>query len=803
LEPYLYGRSVPTTTQLFVPHWLFNVKRPFQSETSILNKTLNVTDLGSTLRIVIPSTVGDNKIKRIDRVYRKSAAFIWDNREAALINFSYLGIKRNTEMIQQFYDTRTETSWFGIVSNSITELVKTEYFSFQGYSKRAQLDTAELSIESISYDGNDWTITVLKPSDYTLEVDDQAIVAFTLVEHGEIINVGDKYEAWPNWRKLEKGEIDAAGDSLYWANDAYKELYAITSDTKWLNALNSNSYTIQQSHDIDDARQIFKLKPGTTSAYNQDGTFSRSERENFGHNSWYRDQIGAVSAFLKPAQDSEIQIGRGVNDSWRSPTDTFLARLEIYPFDQTLTIDQNPPPVPVGDTYKVTLDAYVFIDTSLVFSEQTRYYAKIDVTAIGVQDYVFNLADFVTKFDSLNPTHQLTSGSPIKAAGISVFSNSVRKNIDTFHLKYVTQDQYNAYTVGVSDMYFKIHLMRPIPEIILPYVPFAPMYTVNMLNNELVDWRGVPGSGYTYPHVWQEIGITAGMTTQLSFLKEAQLQYKNYFSASQSGPFIPAFYWDREDARQYGPVNSWGWSWVDPNSQWGGYQYRALQSVAKAAQASGNADAITITTNYLTWLNSVWTTHTKFPPTDFPKLIKPWAASTQFNAGFYNAVIDISRPTTANGFVYKPLNTGISGTSQPAWPATLYSTVVDGGITWECSGYHYDNAYGNYNEPHMTSMILRAAIFGRLAGISTAVTDPLITRCYNYLDVNFISSGEFAGSWSANGEWWMFWHAEIIGTLAILLQNSSIITALSLNSTTINNWLSMSNTFLNSKTRSA
>lgn len=785
LENYLYGRAIPNAPQLFIPHWLFNVKRPFQEETSILNRLLPVTDFGSYLQCMIGPDLHADKIKRIDRAYRKNAAFIWDNREAALVNFSYLGIKRNTDISIQFYQTKDP--------DEDAILDKTEYVSYSSYSKRAQLDTAELTILDARYDGTNWTIKVAKPSDYTLEVDTEIVIAYTLIEFGEIINVGDRYEAWPNWRKLAKGEIDAAGDSLYWANDAYKELYAITSDSRWLNAYNANKFTLQESHDIDDARQIFKPKPGVNTPYDQPGTFSRSERANFGHFSWKRRPDDGIVYARLSAGEGEVQIGRGVNDKWRSATDTLLVRLRRAPVDPNIVIDNVPPFAP--GSYQFNDRIYVWIDTQIVFSESTRYYALIpDYVNSNVTDYTFGLADFMTIFDSLNPTATLPNLSDIKAVGVSVFENIVTPMFGgptKFH-------QEGAVTV---DYDLEIHLIRPLPEIILPYVPYAAMYTVNMLDNNLVDWRGVPGSGYTYPHVWHDIGVTAGMTTQLSFLQEAQNQYKAYFSAATHGPFIPAFYWDREDARQYGPVNSWGWSWVDPNSQWGGYQYRALQSVCEAAHLTGNATAIDIATKYLTWINTQWTTHTKFPPTDFPKLIKPWAANTEFKAGFYNAVIDIARPTVVNGFVYKPLNTGVTGSTQPSWPTTLYQTVIDGGITWECSGYQYDNAYGNYNEPHMCAMIMRAAIYAKLAGISTAIVNPLITRCYNYLNVNFVSSGEFAGTWSNNGDWWAFWHAEIIGSLSILLLNPAIITELALSSATLNNWLSESNTFITNHTR--
>lgn len=55
-----------------------------------------------------------------------------------------------------------------------------------------------------------------------------------------------------------------------------------------------------------------------------------------------------------------------------------------------------------------------------------------------------------------------------------------------------------------------------------------------------------------------------------------------------------------------------------------------------------------------------------------------WAASTSYSVG------DTVKPTTENGYIYKATAAGTSDSAEPTWPTTIGSTVVDGGVTWEC-----------------------------------------------------------------------------------------------------------------------
>jgi hypothetical protein len=62
---------------------------------------------------------------------------------------------------------------------------------------------------------------------------------------------------------------------------------------------------------------------------------------------------------------------------------------------------------------------------------------------------------------------------------------------------------------------------------------------------------------------------------------------------------------------------------------------------------------------------------------------QPGRAAWQASTG-YGVVGATRRPTTPNGFLYKVVTTGISGSSEPTWPTTLGDTVTDGTAVWKC-----------------------------------------------------------------------------------------------------------------------
>jgi hypothetical protein len=67
-----------------------------------------------------------------------------------------------------------------------------------------------------------------------------------------------------------------------------------------------------------------------------------------------------------------------------------------------------------------------------------------------------------------------------------------------------------------------------------------------------------------------------------------------------------------------------------------------------------------------------------YSPTSDPFVHNSWAASTAYSEDDY--VI----PTTPNGYYYRCITAGTSGSSEPIWPTTLGETVSDGTVTWRC-----------------------------------------------------------------------------------------------------------------------
>lgn len=50
-------------------------------------------------------------------------------------------------------------------------------------------------------------------------------------------------------------------------------------------------------------------------------------------------------------------------------------------------------------------------------------------------------------------------------------------------------------------------------------------------------------------------------------------------------------------------------------------------------------------------------------------------------------------PTSGNGHIYKAVQGGVTGSTEPAWGLTNYSQVTDGTIIWEEAGYFVGSVY--------------------------------------------------------------------------------------------------------------
>ena len=477
-------------------------------------------------------------------------------------------------------------------------------------------------------------------------------------DDGRLLETGAPYEAWPTWRLLEPTEIACAGDSLRWSLLAFDAMDALHGGSRWSSMREVAKANTLRAFEVDDARWIFR--PMVESDQQVSGTFVYETRAT----TWYRE---IPSGYVR----ADIASGSGESQ---------LGKL--------ITLD-----LPAGDSMVARIGSSVpsgavavFLDTAVSFSPATRYWAWLNLSGTGIQTFTLPLASFTRMSDGAPLTGPVT----IRVAGL----------IDVIPVPHT----------------MRLVSFRPLSQDPHPYVPWLVPFTTNMLNGEVISWRGVPGIGYQAPDVWMEIGgadAATGARVQAEFLRDAQDAWQA--TTGVRGPMAHAYVWDRPEADDVGGTpGSWIYTWHDPNSFWGGYQYRAIDATARylwradglAAHATGRATALQVLSDFLTWLDGAWTSGALPPPTTF-------------------------------------LPTGV---------------ITD------------------YDEPHLAALILRACTYLRKAGDWNAtgtrrdLADRLALKAWTYLDSRWTLAGSMRGAWSG-GEalYYGYWHGEIVATLAELL----------------------------------
>jgi uncharacterized phage protein (TIGR02218 family) len=494
------------------------------------------------------------------------------------------------------------------------------------------------------------------------------------IDKGGAIDVGAPYEAWPVWRPLAAGEVDGAGDSFRWALDMFAALYEATGNPKWEKGRAATAQTVQTAMAVDDGRAYFKPSR-SNDPYSLAGTFVYNARSGV---QWARDAetgmlVGAIPA---DAGASEAQIGRGFNDA----------------IDASATIA-----VKAGSDRK-TGAVSIYLDTASNYSAATRYYATLDFSGAGREA----LDALTLPLSAFRRTDGDGASLSALAFPVSIYACGFRDREPLAH-------------------YLFVESVRPLPQTALPYAPYLVPFTANALGGQIIEWRGSPGSGYQSPDLWRMIGgasEVAGATAQIQFLRDAQLAYQT--ARGILGPFAHCYVWNRADSIELGAPGSWVFTWYDPNSQWGGYQYRPLESLARylfmtsgdAGHAAPRALAQTVLSDFLTWLDAT-----------------AWASLAGAVAG----------PPT-----------DFTGAAAPTH---------------------------DYEEPHFAALILRTAVYALAANAAAALAPDIVTRAtslaartWAYLDGKWRSSGALAGTWSPDGvSWFGFWNAEIVSTLSLLL----------------------------------
>jgi hypothetical protein len=175
-------------------------------------------------------------------------------------------------------------------------------------------------------------------------------------------------------------------------------------------------------------------------------------------------------------------------------------------------------------------------------------------------------------------------------------------------------------------------VIKDVPSL-YQYVPGAQPFTANTMYGKLIDWRGPIYTGYQAPWTWHRAGNAVAANNCIDLIEAAQNDYTAKFPSIQ-GPFSPVYYLPRKDNEQYGPANTFGWAGPDPNTFWGGFQYRTSSQLALYRMEATSAKCDAMLTKFINWLEFNWPTASPPgpPPTTFPATAPPYV---QYNSEVY------------------------------------------------------------------------------------------------------------------------------------------------------------------------
>lgn len=480
---------------------------------------------------------------------------------------------------------------------------------------------------------------------------------------GQLIEPNDPFEAWPDWRPLERGEIDCAVDTLVWAEHAYALAYQVFGNPTWREAARATREQAAQAFDINDSRDW--IKPSwSDDPFSVGSSFSFSSR--FPAPVFARDETGRI-LIIAGKGTGEVQYGNA-------------SRLDHYnEGDQTIVTMGSSKPLQVK----------LFIDKFQTATTANRYIATLQLAGTGMQTFTLHLSDFL----SMATQEPLQAGDPVYTVGV------------------ITNTQ-NAHSLTIERI-------RQTPPLDVKYYPGAIPFTANFLGSpaQLIDWRGPVYAGYQSPDMWVTIGNQAAAATCVELLRDAQDAFLERTGGTLRGPFAPVFFFNRADAVQYGPPDTFGWEGPDPNTRWAGYQYRPLVELAKSTwvlEEPARTMAAQCVTDFHDFLadDTVWVPG-EAAPSDYP----PEA----------------------------PLGQAL------------------------------------YKEPHFAALILRSVIYYdqhvRPGGDASGVMRPndvhVMDKCVSLLTSMWQTSGVMRGTFSGSPEtheWYGFHHAEILTTLAIAIE---------------------------------
>ncbi|MEW9700827.1 hypothetical protein [Paenibacillus sp. SI8] len=614
---------------------------------------------------------------------------------------------------------------------------------------------------------------------------------------GPQIDHNEPMDAYPVWRKVKPGEAGAAIDSLYWAYDCFDLLYKHTNNAKWLKAKEATGKMIEKTHKVEISNDYLRVDTSSTNATSLGGTYIYDPRPN--KTTANRNGLGQIVMNVPPNTDYQfVEIGNGnIGETWTpdkhvevkvgsNVPSTVRAVINPVPDSQkgrweatlklngsgiqTFDVQQsqfvNANEVKWGPQYRpdsqegyvikgpssnvqvgniedegitvkhITFTKYDYAQYFLTFKEgmpssilPIKYRGKgisllvvdgngiywtaplPDTTSFQLVEMNWSnlkLNDYQTQSVSANTVpdreHPVTNYGFVATQFNSELDISYLGKLKTIP----TGEMMDVFTIADNEQQshqLTIDRVRPLPVRQLPYTPYVAPFSISYQNGVINDWRGMPYSGYQAPYIWNLLGKPEGTKTVMHFMEDASRAYEK--QTGVKGPFAPVYLWERYDSVDFGEHDTFTWNGPDPNTNWGGFQYRALESVSRTWYSEPtNRTARRLTTDFLKMIDHYWP--------------------------------DASMPVLSN--------------------------FPESGVP-----------SGNYDEPHMAALILRSAVYARMAGADPVLTNRLIERCMDYLNRTFVdpdhSTSLVAGTWGDpynNNSWYTYWGGEIVYSLSLL-----------------------------------
>lgn len=640
------GETFPTEDfnefNAYIPHWLFCASKPFTSERYYLNKQFNFLNGTATFTT-------DYEARKVFQVISADGVAEWDDPNATFTGTAYT---------------------------------------------------------VVSYTAVNKTMTVKIQENYTGSL----IVVYSDLG-GDTIEVLQNYEAYPIWRKLLTGEIDAACDSLFWSYHCWVKLYEITKNKRYDTLIKHTQDVIKYACSISDANDYITTAFDTTLVLNVSGMYiDDSNRSPVV--TWLRNALdGSIEIDVTKGQglfgigtgilldtdligryyevcvttdlptpinlgiycEDSVQMTGNYYELWQwttgtgkpeklkfyfiyfSNTSNVLFDLQYSPHEELMYLSANSSYTWATEIYDGCLVRIVNFALSTEYDVnnnafsgwcqyqptlQTQYIDDIpDITyqSTGCIEMTFLDSEGWLWVTDLPKQNQMSTVS-IRKADFKLHEKQPNASTDyptapigqlstllfaafshTAQLKLLRigniSDQSTTIT-GVNRIQLninkddaqtiKLHYVRPLPLLDYDYTPYVMPFTFNTINGILNSWRGTPYAGYQSPWFWQDLNDSIGVQTNLQFMKDAQ---EAYFTSTNNELkfFMPAFIWNRWDSLKYGNPNTFSWSGADPNTSWGGYQYRAIETVAYTLYRDNTLTlAARIVYDFLMSVNRIW-----------------------------------------------------------------------------------------------------------------------------------------------------------------------------------------------------